>query len=158
MKTRFLILLALSVTTIFGVGIIEARNIERPICVATNTPYEGWMFPGKHEIHSANCSNKVMECSGIGTRSEGWYVFEKQNIALLQYASCNYEIVSPACVFVGTPDEAWVVPARGLRIYFGKCEGKGVECSDKNYAPEGWYIFDKKPLGLYMYSNCSKEE
>jgi hypothetical protein len=97
-----------------------------------------------------------MECAQIGTRSEGWYVFEKQNIKLLQKAPCRFEIAQPVCMFAGTPNEGWVIPARGMRIYYEPCAGKGAECSGQNYTNEGWYVFNKKPLGLYMYNHCSQ--
>jgi hypothetical protein len=156
MKTPilFTLLLALTIVFTFNKGAAAQR---KPLCVAQGTQYEGWLFPGENTIHSAACTDKIMECAAIGTRSEGWYVFEKQNIQLLQYSPCRYELASPTCMFIGTPNEAWVVPARGLRIYYEKCADKGVECTGENFETEGWYVYNKRLLGLYAYNHCSKE-
>jgi hypothetical protein len=155
MKTQSLSKLFLSVFFLIGSGEVSA-SLSRPLCVAIGTEYEGWIIPGEDPaIKSSACADKVMECATIGTRSEGWYVYQKLNEELLQRAPCRWEFAQPTCMFIGTPDEGWVVPARGMRIYYEHCEGKGVECTGETFGTEGWYIFDKKLLGLYKYSECS---
>lgn len=158
MKTRTLHKIMFLLIPLFYDGGVLA-NVSRPLCVAVGTEYEGWLVPGEdNTIKSSYCADKVMECSGIGTQSEGWYVYQKTNEELLQPAPCRWELAQPTCMFIGTPDEGWVVPARGMQIYYEKCSGKGVECAGYSFATEGWYIFDKIPLGLYKYSNCSAYE
>lgn len=128
----------------------------KPLCVDIGTSSEGWALPGhEFQIKKAHCADKVVECKNIGTRSEGWYIFEKQNIRLMQYSNCENKTLIPQCVFIGTPYEGWVVPARGLRLYYHKCSEQGVECGAQGTRSEGWYIFNKTPRGLLQYANCA---
>lgn len=131
--------------------------LHKPVCIGVGTEYEGWIIPDdENYIQTSKCSNKIMECGAIGSHLEGWYVFEKQDVTLLQRSPCRFEIEQPTCIFIGTPNEGWVIPARGMRIYYQACAGKGIDCAGESFTTEGWYTFNKKPLGLYAYSNCGQ--
>jgi hypothetical protein len=156
MKTQIIITMIMNILSMVFINKVAA-HIAKPLCVDVGTQYEGWLMPGEKRIFLTDkCSNKYMECAGINSEFEGWYVFEKQNIKLLERAPCSYNDIQPECLFIGTQYEGWVVPARGMRIYYEPCAGKVVECSGQVFTTEGWYVFNKKPLGVYMYATCSK--
>jgi hypothetical protein len=61
---------------------------ETPVC-KTGVTATGWHVGERLIARDDECSYKHMECVGIGTKAEGWYVYERSSPKLLVAGSCH---------------------------------------------------------------------
>jgi hypothetical protein len=61
---------------------------ERPICKSENS-ITGWHLGDRLLARDDECSYKQMECSEVGSKKEGWYVYERSMPSLLIASECQ---------------------------------------------------------------------
>jgi hypothetical protein len=61
---------------------------DTPVC-KTGTTATGWHVSDRLIARDDECSYKHMECVGIGTKAEGWYVYERSSPKLLVAGACH---------------------------------------------------------------------
>lgn len=61
---------------------------EMPVC-KTSQSITGWHVGERLISRDDECSYKQMECAGAGTKTEGWYVYERSTPSLLVAGSCH---------------------------------------------------------------------
>lgn len=74
-----------------NIRLVRFENCEDkkvPLCSAAATKNEGWQASDWFQVDS--CANLGIACQNVGTRSEGWYAFEKRDVQPLDNVSCKY--------------------------------------------------------------------
>ncbi len=102
-----------------------------------------------------NCDNRIVTCNFQGTRSEGWYSYDKDDGQLINRSPCNENESKPHCIEIENGKQAWVIGNRAP--FIADCAEMDVVCSFKGTTEEGWYAYPSENRKIIIYAQCSNE-
>lgn len=103
-----------------------------------------------------NCDNRIVSCNFQGTRSEGWYSYNKEDGQLINSVPCSDIQSKPFCVEVENGKQAWIIGNRAPLI--ADCANMDIVCSFKGTQEEGWYAYPSEDRRIIVYGQCSNEQ
>ena len=98
-----------------------------------------------------NCTNRIATCIFQGTRSEGWYSYEKTKGKVIAKQKCGDQSEKPECI--ESANEEFII-LHDRTIFQGSCSNLDIVCINQGTSKEAWAIYPSNERKLIAYENC----